>query len=69
MRLHKFATGQLVCTDNETFKGRLEVKRLLDQHCHTHGAPRYGCAAGDRHFAFCEEVLAPITSTERRKLN
>lgn len=66
---HKYAIGQVVCTDNDTFRGNVEIVRHLDERCEAHNLPRYGCRHGDAAFAFCEEMIAPLTTTQRRKLN
>lgn len=66
---HKYAVGQTLTCEWEG-AGRVEVARQLDERCEPHGALCYGCIAeGDRHYTFCEESLAPLTTTQKRKLN
>jgi hypothetical protein len=66
---HKYAREQKVCTDNDTFRGNVEIVALLDTRCHEHDLPRYGCVCGDQHFTFCEEMLAPLNPNQKRSLN
>lgn len=69
MAEHKYARGQKVATDNETFKGTVEVVGHLPARCAEHDLPLYACVDGDRHFSFCEESITPLTNTQKRKLN
>ena len=66
---HKFALGQVVTTDNDTFCGAVEIVKHIDARCAAHSLPMYACVAGDRHFSFCEEAITPLTTNMKRKLN
>jgi hypothetical protein len=68
---HKFAHGQrLTVVNDPDFEGQsVEVAALLDRRCEAHKALCYGCIMSGDHLAICEEQLAPMTSTQKRKLN
>lgn len=68
-RQHKFAYEQLAEVDSETFQGHVKILALLDGCCAAHRAPMYGCEAGVNNFTFCEEVLKPLSESNKRKLN
>lgn len=69
MSEHKFAHEQRVEVQDDNFPPVVEVAVLLPGHCSEHHAPMYGCVHGDSHFSFCEEVLKPLSPTNRSKLN
>lgn len=69
MTEHKFACEQRVEVQDDAYPPTVEVVVLLPGHCAEHHAPLYGCTHGDSHFSFCEEVLKPLSSTNRSKLN
>lgn len=66
---HKYGFGQKVTTNNETYKGTVEIVGKLPACCAEHNLPIYACVDGDRHFSFCEESITPLTTTQKRKLN
>lgn len=66
---HKFAHEQRVEVQGDDFPPVVEVVALLPDKCEEHGAPYYGCVHGGDHFRFCEEVLKPLSPTNRSKLN
>lgn len=69
-RPHKFAHEQRVeVQGDDQFPPVVEVAALLPGHCAEHDAPYYGCVHSGYHFRFCEEVLKPLSPTNRSKLN
>jgi len=68
-RQHKFAIEQRVEVQGDGFPPVVEVACLLPGRCDTHNAPYYGCVHSGDHFRFCEEVLKPLSQTNRSKLN
>lgn len=71
MSKHKYAHGQrLTVIDDEVLGGQtVEVAALLDQRCSPHNALCYGCIVSGDHIVICEEQLAPMTTTQKRKMN
>lgn len=71
-RPHKYAFEQRVEVHNESDKHYppvVEVAAKLPGRCAEHNAPYYGCVHGDGHYTFCEEVLKPLSPTNRSKMN
>jgi hypothetical protein len=68
-RQHKFAHEQRVEVQDDNYPPVVEVVALLPAVCKEHGAPKYGCVHGGDHFSFCEDVLKPLSPTNRSKLN
>lgn len=68
-RPHKFAHEQRVEVQSEGYPPVVEVVALLPGKCTKHDAPYYGCVHSGDHFRFCEEVLKPLSPTNRSKLN
>lgn len=66
---HKFAIEQRVEVQSEEFPPVVEVVCPLPERCTEHDAPFYGCVHSGDHFRFCEEVLKPLSKTNRSKLN
>jgi hypothetical protein len=66
---HKFAREQRVEVQGENYPPVVEVVALLPGHCTEHDAPYYGCVHSGDHFRFCEQVLKPLSPTNRSKLN
>jgi len=68
-REHRFAREQHVEVKSEEWPPVVEIVALLPGHCREHRAPMYGCVHGGAHFAFCEEIIQPLSPTNRSKLN
>jgi hypothetical protein len=58
--MHKFDFDQELYVEGEVFTGIVKVAAKLQCVCETHKAPKYGVAAGDRHFSYCERLLTPV---------
>jgi hypothetical protein len=68
-RKHKFAIDQRVEVQSDKFPPVVEGVALLPGRCAEHDAPCYGCVHSGDHSRFCEEVLKPLSPTNRSKLN
>lgn len=68
-RKHNFVREQIVEVQNDKYPPVVEVVALLPGQCAEHGAPYYGCVHSGDHFTFCEEILKPLTTQKKRKLN
>jgi hypothetical protein len=71
MPKHRFVHGQrLTVVNDDVLEGQpVEVAALLDHRCSVHNALCYGCIMSGDHISICEEQLAPMTSSQKRKLN
>lgn len=69
MTEHRYAFEQFVEPINEKFPRRVQIVALCNTRCAEHSAPIYGCVHGDDHFQFCEEVLKPLSDTQKRRMN
>lgn len=45
------------------------VLAILPDKCATHNSPMYGCECGGIHMTTCEEIMQPLTTQQKRKLN
>ncbi len=69
-RKHRYAHEQHVeVLSEKNYPPVVQVLALLPGCCAEHHAPMYGCSGGGAHFSFCEEIIKPLSPTNRRKLN
>ena len=68
-RKHQYAREQRVEVHSDDLPPTVEVVALLPGHCSEHDAPYYGCVHSGDHFRICEELLKPLSPTNRSKLN
>lgn len=66
---HKYAHEQFVQVDFDGQKLPGKVLALLPQKCATHNSIMYGCECGGMHVTTCEEIMQPLTTQQKRKMN
>jgi hypothetical protein len=67
---HSYTHEQLVQVEIEPGQDIIgKVLALLPHLCQTHNSPMYGCECGGAQFSTCEEIMQPLSTQQKRKLN
>lgn len=66
---HSYAHEQLVQVNFHGEKLPGKVLALLPHRCATHNTPMYGCELGGMHVSTCEQIMQPLSTQQKRKLN